>query len=128
MTDQTITVLLVDDQMIIGEAVRRMLASEEDMIFHFCNDPAQAIKIATEIAPTVILQDLIMPDIDGLMLLRFFKANSATKTIPLIMLSAKEDPEIKAEAFALGASDYLVKMPDKIELIARIRRHAQGGG
>ena len=43
----------------------------------------------------------------------------------MIVLSTKEEPKIKAEAFALGASDYLVKLPDKVELVARIRHHSQ---
>jgi sigma-B regulation protein RsbU (phosphoserine phosphatase) len=46
--------------------------------------------------------------------------------LPLIVLSTKEEPAIKAEAFALGANDYLVKLPDRIELLARIRYHSQG--
>ncbi len=118
------TVLLVDDQMIIAEAVRRMLADQEDITFHFCNDPTNAIQVAAEVKPTVILQDLVMPDIDGLTLVKYFRANPATKDIPLIVLSVKEDPKIKAEAFAHGANDYAVKLPDKRELLARIRYHS----
>jgi adenylate cyclase len=121
-----IKVLLVDDQAIIGEAIRRMLAPEKDIIFQFCNDPTAALHMANKFAPTVILQDLVMPDIDGLMLVRFFRANAATRDIPLIVLSTKEEPKIKAEAFALGANDYVVKLPDKLELLARIRYHSKG--
>src|SRR5579864_8153898 len=44
----------------------------------------------------------------------------------MIVLSSKEEPIIKAQAFALGANDYLVKLPDKVELIARIRYHSRG--
>src|SRR5262249_58692658 len=47
------------------------------------------------------------------------------KQIPMIVLSSKEEPVIKAQAFALGANDYLVKLPDRIELIARIRYHSR---
>jgi adenylate cyclase len=121
-----IKVLLVDDQAIIGEAVRRLLATEEDIVFRYCSDPTTALHVANEFAPTVILQDLVMPDIDGLMLVRFFRANAPTRHIPLIVLSTKEEPKVKAEAFALGANDYLVKLPDKLELIARIRYHSKG--
>ena len=121
-----IKVLLVDDQAIIGEAIRRMLAPEKDIVFQFCNDPTAALHVANKFAPTVILQDLVMPDIDGLMLVRFFRANTATRDIPLIVLSTKEEPKIKAEAFALGANDYVVKLPDKLELLARIRYHSKG--
>ena len=125
LTEHKITVLLVDDQRMIGEAVRRMLAGEQDIAYHYCQDPTKAIQTAQEISPTVILQDLVMPEIDGLTLVKFFRANAATKNIPMIVLSTKEEPATKAEAFALGANDYLVKLPDKIELIARIRYHSQ---
>nr|WP_290224487.1 ATP-binding protein [Trichocoleus desertorum] len=120
-----IVVLLIDDQIIIGEAIRRMLASEPDIVFHYCNDPGQAIQLAKEIAPTVILQDLVMPNIDGLMLVRHFRSNPITLNIPLIVLSTKDEPKVKAEAFALGINDYLVKLPDKIELVARLRYHSR---
>src|SRR3569832_2362800 len=121
----TTRVLLVDDQAIVAEAIRRMLSTEDDLEYHYCADPARAIAEAVEFKPTVILQDLVMPDIDGMMLLRFFSANPVTKNIPIIVMSSKEDPKIKSEAFELQASDYLVKIPDKIELIARVRAHTR---
>jgi len=120
-----ITVLLIDDQAMIAEAVRRSLSSEEDIEFHYCQDSTKAIKLASEINTTVILQDLVMPDIDGLMMVRYFRVNKLTAKIPIIVLSTKEEASIKSEAFTLGANDYLVKLPDKIELIARIRYHSQ---
>ena len=130
-TEQTIgrhqiIVLLIDDQAMVGEAVRRMLLGEENISYHFCSDPSKAIGMANELAPTVILQDLVMPEVDGLTLVKFFRRNPKTKDIPLIVLSSKEEAKTKAEAFALGANDYLVKLPDKIELIARIRHHSAG--
>ncbi|MBU1909562.1 MAG: response regulator, partial [Verrucomicrobia bacterium] len=126
LTEHTITVLLVDDQAIIGEAVRRMLQDQPDISFHYCSDPTRAVRLAEEIAPTIILQDLVMPDVDGLTLVKFFRANEKTRDIPLIVLSTREEAATKAEAFALGANDYLVKLPDKIELLARIRYHSRG--
>ena len=124
--DSAVRVLLVDDQAMIGEAVRRMLANETDIEYRFCGDPAQAMAVAAEFRPTVILQDLVMPDIDGLTMLRYYRANPATRRIPAIVLSTKEEPKVKAEAFQLGANDYLVKLPDPVELVARIRLHSQG--
>jgi phosphoserine phosphatase RsbU/P len=120
-----VTVLLVDDQPIIAEAVRTMLAGEENIAFHYCDDPEKAIQMAHEVHPTVVLQDLVMPDIDGLTLLRYFQANPETRDVPIIILSTKEDPVIKANSFALGAADYIVKLPDKIEMLARIRHHSE---
>jgi two-component system chemotaxis family response regulator WspR len=118
-------VLLVDDQAMIGEAVRRGLAHQENIDFHFCADPHQAIAQAILIKPTVILQDLVMPGLDGLTLVREYRANPKTRDIPIIVLSTKEDPLIKSAAFAAGANDYLVKLPDNIELVARIRYHSR---
>jgi sigma-B regulation protein RsbU (phosphoserine phosphatase) len=120
------TVLLIDDQPIIGEAVRRMLAGEEGIAFHYCKDATAALETAARIEPTVILQDLIMPEIEGLELVRRFRADPAFQDVPIIVLSTKEDPAVKAEAFALGANDYVVKLPDRLELLARLRYHSRG--
>jgi len=119
-----IVVLLVDDQVIIGESIRRQLEGQPDIELHYCSDPAKARAMATQFNPTVILLDLIMPEIDGMTLARQFHQDPLTKDIPIIVLSTKEDPAIKSEAFSAGANDYLVKLPDKIELIARIRHHS----
>jgi sigma-B regulation protein RsbU (phosphoserine phosphatase) len=126
ITEHGITVLLVDDQAIVAAAVKKMLESEPDIAFHYCQDPNEALPTALAAAPTVILQDLVMPDIDGLTLVKFFRAHPRLKNIPLIVLSTREEAATKAEAFALGANDYLVKLPDRIELIARIRYHSKG--
>src|SRR5262245_53707816 len=106
-----IKVLLVDDSPTVGEQVRQWLVGEPDVEFRFCPDPAAAIDTASDFRPTVILQDLVMPDIDGLLLVKFYRANPATREIPLVVLSSREEPVIKARAFALGANDYLVKFP-----------------
>lgn len=65
-----------------------------------------------------------MPEIDGITLVKSFRAHAGTAGVPMIVLSSKEEPTTKAEAFAAGANDYLVKLPDPIELIARIRYHS----
>jgi len=121
-----IKVLLIDDQPMIGEAVRRMLATEKDILFSYCANAEQAIPTAITFEPTVIIQDLFMPGIDGLTMVKYFRRDPATLNIPLIVLSSEEDAKVKAEAFALGANDYMIKLPDRIELIARIRHHSRG--
>jgi len=125
LTEHRIMVFLVDDQPMVGEAVRRQLSGQSDMDFHYCSDAAEAIPLASRIRPTVILQDLIMPGVDGLTLVRKFRQTPETKNIPIIVLSSKEEPEIKSQAFTAGANDYLIKLPDKIELIARIYYHSR---
>ncbi len=118
-------VLLVDDQAMIGEAVRRALVAEPGIDFHFCADPLQAVAIALQVKPTVILQDLVMPGVDGLSLLAEYRKVPALRDVPIIVLSTKEEPTVKSAAFSAGANDYLVKLPDAIELVARIRYHSR---
>ena len=74
----TVTVLLVDDQMMVAEAIRRALRNEPNMNFHYCGDPTAAVAVAREMRPTVILQDLVMPGVEGLELVRQYRAESAT--------------------------------------------------
>ena len=118
-------VLLVDDQAFVGEAVRRALASQGDIDFHYCANPFDALPLANRLHPTVVLSDLVMPQMDGLALVRQFRANPATGETPIIVLSVKEDPQVKSDAFTAGANDYLVKLPDAIEMRARIRYHSR---
>ncbi len=124
--DPRVSVLLVDDQALIGEAVRRMLLPEAGWRYRYVSDPRQAIAVAKEFQPTVILSDLVMPQMDGLELVRQLRADPETAKIPLIVLSSKEEPATKAEAFRLGANDYLVKLPDRVEVVARLRHHSAG--
>tara|TARA_B100000965_G_scaffold406045_1_gene442855 strand:- start:329 stop:1555 length:1227 start_codon:yes stop_codon:yes gene_type:complete len=121
----SITVLMVDDQAMIGEVVRGMVEGEDDIHFYFCQDPKDALNQAIAIEPTVILQDLVMPDVDGLTLVQEFRAHRKTRDVPLIVLSSREEPETKYKAFSLGANDYMVKFPDKLEVLARIRYHSK---
>jgi two-component system chemotaxis family response regulator WspR len=117
-------VLLVDDQPIVGEAIRRMLASSPDIQFHYCRDAAQALAMADQVSPTIILQDLVMPDVDGFAMMTRFREHAPTAKVPIIVLSSREDPRDKSRAFSSGASDYLVKLPDQVELIARVHAHS----
>ncbi|GLK55677.1 two-component system chemotaxis family response regulator WspR [Methylopila capsulata] len=118
-------VLLVDDQVLICEAVRRALADEPDIDLHYCTNSGDAVRTAQELKPTVILQDLVMPGIDGLDLLRTYRATPLLQAVPVIVLSAKDEASTKSDAFRAGANDYLVKLPDRIELIARIRHQTR---
>ena len=86
--DHKIVVLLIDDQRIIGEAVKRMLMAETDIEYHYTCDPNEALSMALKLQPTVILQDLVMPDIDGITLVRAFRSEVNTSQVPMIVLSS----------------------------------------
>ncbi|MGE0430999.1 MAG: response regulator [Planctomycetota bacterium] len=122
-TTAELNVLLVDDQPIIAHGVRQLLGSEKDIVLHYCQYPREAFGKAREVNATLILQDLTMPEIDGITLVRFFRNHPATKTVPIIILSGKDTPRDKVDGFKAGATDYLVKLPEKTEFIARIRAH-----
>ncbi|MGZ8320906.1 MAG: diguanylate cyclase, partial [Telluria sp.] len=126
ITHFKVRVLLVDDQLIIVEAVRRMLDAQPDIEFHYVSNAAAAVETALQLQPTVILQDLVMPDMDGFDLIQQYRQQPALERVPVIVLSAKEDPKLKAHSFAVGANDYVVKLPDRVELLARVRYHSAG--
>jgi adenylate cyclase len=118
-------VLLVDDQALIGKIVERYLASAPDILLEFRRDAVSALAAAEAFRPTVILQDLVMPDVEGLEMVRRFHQLSATANVPVVVLSSLEEPATKARLFAGGAADYLVKPPEEVELIARIQVHSE---
>jgi two-component system chemotaxis family response regulator WspR len=121
-----VRVLLVDDQLIIVEAVRRMLAGHPDIAFNYVTDPTAAHAAALALYPTVILQDLVMPGADGFQLIAGYRTDEQLRDVPVVVLSTKEEAKLKAHGFAVGANDYLVKLPDQLELVARIRHHSRG--
>ena len=118
-------VLLVDDQRFVGTVVERLLATEADIELHCCEQPAEAVARANDIRPSVILQDLVMPGVDGLTLVARYRSNPATAETPVVVLSGNDCADSRAQALAAGAADYLVKLPARDALIACIRRYAR---
>lgn len=125
VTPIPISVLLIDDEFLIGEAMRIKLSGETDITFTYCREPDKALETAISAQPTVIMLDLVMPGVNGLTMVKFFKSSEDFSEVPLIVLSAREEPELKKKALALGANDYMIKLPEKTELIARIRCHSE---
>ena len=119
-----VRVLLVDDQRIIAEAVHRSLQGESDIDFHWTPHGTKALQEALEWKPTVVLQDLVMPDIDGFEVVLQFRQHPEMQHVPIVVLTTRDDPQLKAQGFATGANDYLVKLPDRLELLARLRYHS----
>lgn len=120
-----IKVLMVDDQAVILAALAEMLGDAEDLELRAVPDPSRAMVEALDFEPAVILQDLVMDGTDGLALLRRYRAHPQLLDVPVVMLSAAEEPETKVEAFRCGANDYVVKLPSALELAARIRHHGR---
>jgi len=118
-------VLLVDDQPMMGEVVKRILGAAGGIELRVVSRPHEALAAAREFMPTVILQDIEMPGINGFELLDAYRADAELADVPVLMLTSVENAEAKAKAFELGANDYMDKFPDAIEMVARVRRHAR---
>lgn len=116
--------LLIDDQPINAELMLAMLAGEAGFVVEYLPDPLQAVPVAEAFGPTLMLVDLRMPPVDGLDVIRTLKAHPRLGEVPVVMLSSNDNPHTKAEGFAAGAMDYLVKWPDRVELAARLRAHS----
>ena len=119
-----VRVLLVDDQRIIAAAVHRLLQGEADIDFHWIACGTDALAEALAWKPTVVLQDLVMPDIDGFEVVQQFRRHEEMQHVPIVVLTSRDDSQLKAQGFATGANDYLVKLPDQVELLARLRYHS----
>lgn len=117
-------VMIVDDQPMVLEKLRLMLGAHSDIVLHVESRAEEAVEAARGFRPTVILQDLIMPGIDGYELLARYREEEELAHVPVVILSAHDDAVAKERCFLLGANDYLVKLPETIELVARIRYHS----
>ena len=101
------SVLVVDDESSNILALTEILAP--DLTVFAAKNGADAIKAAQAHMPTIILLDIIMPDMDGYAVLSTLKESEKTKNIPVILLSALSDGEDIERGLALGASDYIQK-------------------
>ena len=118
------SVLLIDDEPFAQDFVGNCLEGCSGVSIRYDWRAEQAVQLAIEVQATVVLVDLRMPGMDGFDVVRLLRANAETEHLPVILLSSEEDAEIKAQAFAAGANDYMVKWPDGRELAARLKYHS----
>ncbi|GAB7079330.1 response regulator [Megalodesulfovibrio paquesii] len=86
------------------------------------NGPS-ALNIAKKLTPDLILLDVMMPEMDGFTVCQQLKADTATSDIPVIFLTAMDDPDMKTRGFQFGAVDYITKPFHAAEVKARVRNH-----
>jgi PAS domain S-box-containing protein len=117
-------VLMVDDMPANIDVLRKALINEGYQLF-FANSGEKAIKIANRALPDLILLDVMMPGMDGYETCRRLKQTKATQNIPIIFLTAKNQPEDSKEGFELGAVDYIYKPFRHDEVCMRARIHVK---
>ncbi|WP_439623649.1 response regulator [Gemmata sp.] len=121
MSTAPIPILLIDDQPLMAAAMRRLLATAPEFAMHYCQDPCRAVAEVGAALPAAVIVDMVMPGVGGLEVIRRLRDNPGTATVPIVMMSSIDDPFTKAEALDAGADDYLIKLPDAQELVARLR-------
>lgn len=114
------TVLIIDDSPTEAEVVRNMLSSEGYEVL-WADAAEKGIRMALEHMPDVILMDVVMPGMSGFQATRKLTRNPQTKDIPILMLTTKDQETDKIWGLRNGASRYMVKPPEREELLAEIR-------
>lgn len=118
------TILIVDDNPInIGLVVDHL--EEHGLQVTVAQGGEEALKRAEFVQPDLILLDVMMPGIDGFETCRRLKANSLTRSIPVIFMTALADIHDKVSAFAAGGVDYVSKPFQVEELLARVQTHLE---
>jgi len=114
-------VLLVDDNADLRHYLQQLLSQRWSV--QLASDGEEALQSAFSDPPDLILSDVMMPKMDGFQLLQHLRADSRTKDIPIILLSARAGEEARVEGIEKGADDYLVKPFSARELYARVQTH-----
>jgi PAS domain S-box-containing protein len=114
-------VLLADDNADMRDYVRRLLERDYDVVA--VSDGQEAVDSIRESVPDLVLTDVMMPGVDGFGLLAAVRADSRTRSVPIIMLSARAGEEARIEGLNKGADDYLIKPFGARELLARVGSH-----
>ncbi len=124
--EKKITVLLVDDHSLVRRGFRRMLDDESDMrVVGEAGDGEEAIKLAKELQPQVVVMDCALPRINGLQATR--EIMEALPGIAVLMLSMHSENTWVRQAVEAGAKGYILKNALELELGAAIRKVAAGG-
>jgi len=116
-------ILLVDDNADMRTYLKRIL-SERWQVETAANGAIALTQIQQQ-APDLVLTDVMMPQLNGLQLLRALRSNPQTQSISVILLSARAGEEAILEGLEAGADDYLIKPFSSRELVARVAAHLQ---
>ncbi len=124
-----IDVLLADDQALVRGGFRALLDAEDDIaVVGEAGNGREAVALTREMKPDVVLMDIRMPDLDGLAATREVAADTRLAGVRIVILTTFELDEYVFEALRSGASGFLVKDTEPVDLLAAVRLVASGEG
>jgi CheY-like chemotaxis protein len=115
------TILLVDDSKTVLIMEEMLLRRSYDLIK--ATSGAEALRLAAERRPDLILLDVVMPDLDGVETCRLLRGMAATKSTPIIMVTTRGEESTAQRAYASGATDFMTKPIDARTLFDKIEKH-----
>jgi len=116
-------VLVADDNADMREYLQRLLAPHWET--QTVADGRAALDAALAAPPDLVLSDVMMPELDGVSLLAALRADPRTKTVPVILISARAGEEARLAGLETGVDDYLVKPFAAREVVTRVRTHLE---
>jgi diguanylate cyclase (GGDEF)-like protein len=123
MEEKKQTVLIVDDEPMNIEILNEALGAEQEIFF--ATSGQEALDIALNELPDLILLDVVLPDLDGYQVCAQLKADPKTRNIPVIFVTAMDHQEDEAKGLDMGAIDYLAKPIRSSIVKARVRNHLE---
>ncbi len=121
----SVKVLIADDHEVVRSGLISLLSGSDVEIVAEATNGKEAVDLAQETNPDVVLLDIRMPVQDGLSALESLRA--LMPELPIVMLSTYDNPTYMARAIALGANDYLLKGSPREDIVASIQAVAAGG-
>ena len=123
-TEPAIRLLVVDDHLMVREGLRSMLSGEEIEIVGEAATGSEAVRVAADLSPEVVLLDLELPDVDGLTVLRQLK--EIAPLLPVLVVTMHDNPSLVRRAVRAGAAGYVLKGVGRAELLASVRAVRNG--
>jgi len=114
-------ILVADDNEIMVKILRNILESENYHVIT-AEDGLEALRLALQERPDLVVTDLLMPEMDGITLIKKLKSQLITRYIPIMMLTAKDEVDSEVRGIDAGADDYLTKPVNPKRLLARVSR------
>jgi CheY-like chemotaxis protein len=114
-----VRILLADDEPITRMLARILLEREKFQVFEAENG-FKAIEVATRERPDLLLIDLNMPELDGYGAIRRIRQDPSLAYVPIVVVTAEDDPGVERRVLDLGADDYLIKPFEPAVLLARV--------